>query len=112
MDGAAEVPGPGETGGLGSAAITVDTAQNQVCFALHAVNIGTPTAAHIHEGAVGVAGPVVVPLDPPVNENSNGCVTPTDAGVVARLASNPTGFYVNVHDADYPDGAIRGQLGR
>jgi hypothetical protein len=114
MDGAAEVPGPGEASGAGSAAVLVEQSQNRVCYVLHAVNVAQPTAAHIHEAAVGVAGPVVVPLTPPAgeNSNSNGCVSNVESGIVSRLVQNPAGFYVNVHNADFPDGAIRGQLGR
>jgi hypothetical protein len=83
-----------------------------VCYTVHVVNIDSPTAAHIHEGAVDVAGPVVVPFAAPSGETSTGCVTNLDATVVARIVDNPYGFYVNVHTSDFPDGAVRGQLGR
>jgi hypothetical protein len=83
-----------------------------VCYVLHVINIDPPTAAHIHEGAVDVAGPVIVPFNPPTGENSNGCVSSVDSGVVSRIVNNPSGFYVNVHTSDFPDGAARGQLGR
>jgi hypothetical protein len=29
---------------------------------------------------------------------------------LAAILANPNGFYVNVHNAEFPDGAIRGQL--
>jgi hypothetical protein len=65
--------------------------------------------AHIHRGAAGVAGPVVVPLDPPAGGKSTGC--PTVAKEVAdEIMANPSNFYVNVHTAEHPAGAIRGQL--
>jgi|SRR5579884_228735 len=112
LDGAAEVPGPGADGAVGSAAVLVDPSRDMVCYALHIVNVDRPTAAHIHEGAVGVAGPVVVALTPPAPENSNGCVSNVDPSVISRLMQNPANFYVNVHNADFPDGASRGQLGR
>jgi hypothetical protein len=93
--------------------VVVDTTGGQVCYSLHVVNVPNPTAAHIHEGAVGVAGPVVVPLDPPsTNGTASGCARPSDPGLLNRLQQNPAGFYVNVHNADFPDGAARGQLGR
>jgi len=110
--GAAEVPGPGDADAIGSAAVTLDPTAGMVCYALHVVNIATPaTAAHIHEGAVGVAGPVVVPFTAPTGGDSAGCV-PAESGLVTRLQQNPAGFYVNVHNPDYPEGAARGQLGR
>ncbi len=113
MDGSAEVPGPGDPNAIGSAAVTVDQASNTVCYAMHVVNLGAPpTAAHIHRGAVGVAGPVVVSLTAPTNGNSSGCVAGVDSATVSQLMDNPGDFYVNVHTTDYPDGAARGQLGR
>ncbi len=113
MDGSAEVPGPGVEGAIGSAAVTVDQASNTVCYALHVVNLGQqPTAAHIHRGAVGVEGPVVVTLTPPTDGNSSGCVAGVDNATVMDLVQNPADFYVNVHTPDYPAGAARGQLGR
>src|SRR5690349_1945393 len=60
--GAAEVPGPGDPAGVGAVGINLDPILRTVCYALHVANVATATAAHIHEGAVGVAGPVVVPL--------------------------------------------------
>ena len=72
-------------------------------------DIGDVTAAHIHRGAAGVAGPPVVTLDPPDDNDSDDCDTVDDA-LVDEIRTNPGGFYVNVHTADYPNGAIRGQI--
>ena len=110
--GIAEVPAPGALAGLGSAAVLVDQGRGMVCYTVHVVNIDFPTAAHIHEGAVDAAGPIVVPFAAPTGENSNGCVASADAAVVSRIVDNPSAFYVNVHTTDFPDGAVRGQLGR
>jgi CHRD domain len=110
--GAAEVPGPGDPDAVGAAAVTLDSTAGMVCYALHVVNIATPaTAAHIHEGAVGVAGPIVVPFTAPTGGDSSGCVQ-AERDLITRLQQNPAGFYVNVHNPDYPEGAARGQLGR
>ena len=109
--GGQEVPGPGDPDGTGTAKITADATTNQICYDLTAQAIALPTAAHLHEGALGVAGPVRVTFDAPTNGRSQACV-----GVERRLAAaviaDPANFYVNVHNADYPDGAIRGQLTR
>jgi hypothetical protein len=110
--GIAEVPAPGALAGLGSAAVLVDQGRSMVCYTLHVVNTDFPTAAHIHEGAVDMVGPVVVPFAAPTGENSTGCVANVDAAVVSRLMDNPSSFYVNVHTSEFPDGAVRGQLGR
>jgi hypothetical protein len=100
------------TDGVGSDRIVVDATRQMVCFALHATNVEQPTAAHIHEGAVGVAGPIVVPLAAPVDGNVSGCTPDVDREVLSRLIQTPAGFYVNVHNAEFPAGAVRGQLGR
>jgi hypothetical protein len=110
--GDAEVPGPGAPSGLGAAGITLDPALRAVCYSLHVVGIGSPTAAHIHEGATGVAGSVVVSFDAPTSGDSTGCLQNLDPALLLRMQQNPAGFYVNVHNADFPDGAVRGQLGR
>ena len=109
MTGAAEVPGPGADKGKGEASLTFDTDKGQVCYMLMASGIDTPTMAHIHKGAAGVAGGVVVPLAPPANGMSEGCA-PLGADVLAAILAAPADYYVNVHTAAFPKGAIRGQL--
>ena len=110
MTGAQEVPGPGDPDGTGSATLWLNQGLNKVCFAISVSNISTATAAHIHVGAVGVAGPPVVHLDPPdASGMSSGCVE-ADPALIKRIRANPAKYYVNIHNADFPDGAIRGQL--
>ena len=112
LTGAAEVPGPGDADGTGSAIVRTDPGANEVCFQLTVQNIAPASAAHIHEGAVGVAGPVVVTLTPPTNGASHGCVGGVDVDLVKDIRKNPANYYVNVHNADFPGGAVRGQLSR
>jgi hypothetical protein len=118
LTGAAEVPGPGDPDGGGTATITVNPGQEEVCWELLVTNITLPaTGAHIHEGAAGVAGGVVVTLTPPVDVGdddasgfSSGCTTVEDRELALDILKNPENYYVNVHTTDFPDGAIRGQL--
>src|SRR5918994_670654 len=56
--------GVGDPDGSGTATITLNPGQEEVCFELTVADIDTPIGAHIHEGAVGTTGPVVVGLDP------------------------------------------------
>ena len=110
MTGAAEIPGPGDADGSGSATIRIDPLMaGRVCYDLSVSNIETATAAHIHRGALGVAGPVVVALTAPSAGSSAGCVD-VAAALGTEILTMPAGFYVNVHNARYPDGAVRGQL--
>jgi hypothetical protein len=107
VTGANEVPATA-SGGSGVVNITIDDVSLQVCIDASGVTglSGPITADHIHTGAAGVEGGVVV--------NFNGlavtCVT-SDATTVANILANPTGFYVNLHTAANPGGEVRGQLG-
>jgi hypothetical protein len=122
MNGAQEInaetgePGAGDPDGTGSAKIQLHPEADQVCFKLTWSNIGSPHAAHIHEAEAGSNGGVVVPLfvgDTPLPSTIsgvNGCTGDVDDALSERIRSNPAGFYVNLHNEEYPGGAIRGQL--
>jgi hypothetical protein len=107
--GAQEVPGPGDPDGTGTVRLTADSATDTICYTLDVRGISRPTAAHVHKGALGVAGPPVLPLAPPVTGRSKECLD-VDKALAAAIIANPAGYYVNVHTADHPKGAIRGQL--
>jgi hypothetical protein len=68
---------------------------------------GKATAAHIHSGRRGVAGPVIVPLCNPCRSGASGKAT-VDASVLTVLESGRA--YVNVHTRKNGAGEIRGQL--
>lgn len=119
LSGEAEVPGPGDANGIGSALITLDPVAGTVCFSLDWDNIRAPFMAHIHRGEEGVAGPIRVVLFMQPNETPldntitgvDGCARDVETALIERIASNPSNFYVNIHNKPYPAGAIRGQLG-
>lgn len=109
LTGAQEVP-PADPDGSGSAEISIVDATDNVCFELHAHGIAPATMAHIHRGAAGVSGPPVVTLQAPdADGESKGCVAAPGA-LADEIKANPAAFYVNIHTAEYPNGAIRGQL--
>jgi CHRD domain len=108
LTGAEEVPGPGDPDGRGFALVAVDTKHGKICYTLFVRRIEPATAAHIHEGDLGVAGPIVQELDAPSDGFSADCVeNPT---LAEAIAANPSHYYVNVHNAPFPAGAVRGQL--
>jgi len=109
LNGTQEVPGPGDSDGSGAAAVTVDSTTGEICVDLRAANIATATAAHIHRGALGVAGPVEMTLTAPASGTSATCVTAAPT-LAAEIATTPEAFYVNVHNAEFTNGAVRGQL--
>lgn len=111
LSGAAEVPGPGDADGTGQFKATINPGKKEICYELTVTGIATANAAHVHEGAVGVAGDPVVSLEAPADGSSTACVS-LEREIMLAIIKNPAGYYVNVHNAEFPDGAIRGQLSR
>ena len=111
LTGAEEVPGPGDPDGTGFAAVTVNPGKGLICYELSVSGIAPAVAAHIHEAPFGEAGDVVVPLEAPTDGSSSGCV---DVGraLAKDILKNPADYYVNVHNAEYPAGVLRGQLSK
>jgi hypothetical protein len=111
LTGAQEVPVPGDPDGRGFATVTVNPGQGLVCYELSVSGIEAATAAHIHEAPVNVAGPVVVHLLPPTGGSSSDCVE-VGRTLAKEILQDPSDYYVNVHNAEFPGGALRGQLSR
>lgn len=111
LSGPQEVPGPGDADSTGTATVTINQETNEVCWDITVMNAMLPaTGAHIHVGAFGESGDVVVPLSAPdASGAASGCTT-ADASVVSAIVANPAGYYVNIHTTDFPSGALRGQL--
>jgi hypothetical protein len=107
MTGKQEKPAGSPTG-TGSATVTLNSTTGRVCFKLKWSGIGNPSAAHIHKAAAGKAGPVVIPFFGGTAKKS-GCVNASKS-LVAAIVKKPSSYYVNVHTAKYPNGALRGQL--
>ncbi|HZT05459.1 MAG TPA: CHRD domain-containing protein [Chloroflexota bacterium] len=116
LSGAAE-PSGGDPTGSGTALITLDSAAGAICVeASYAIGSLPVTGAHIHRGVAGEDGPIVVgfvggggDLPRPTTNSFAGC-TQVEAGLLQSIAENPSGYYFNIHDGDFPGGAIRGQL--
>ncbi len=111
LTGAAERPGPGDPDGSGSIRMTVTPGQKRICYELVVADIATPTAAHIHIAPPTDPGPVVIPFPAPPLGTSSGCIDTTSRNA-AQLIAKPSDYYFNVHNAEFPAGAIRGQLSR
>ena len=78
---------------------------------------GGGRAAHIHKGKRGENGPVVVNLAWPQDGQAGDCFATSVAGkftdpsiTPAVILANPQDYYVNVHNSEFPGGAVRGQL--
>ncbi len=109
LTGEQEVPVLGDPDGIGFATVTVNPGQGVLCYELSVSGIAPATAAHIHEAPVGVAGPVVVGLQPPTSGFSSGCVE-VGRALAKDILKTPADYYVNVHNAEFRGGALRGQL--
>ncbi len=113
----------GDPDGFGSISeFGIDGDPKTLCYVLRVKKVDFAAegmAAHIHRGAKGKNGPVLINLAAPFDGNSADCLTEGEtlaSGVkavpgkvkVAEILANPARFYVNVHTPAYPDGAVRG----
>ena len=101
-------PGGGSPTGQGFAAVVFDT--GKLYYYLWETGIGAPTVAHIHTGGAGTSGSVLVGLSPTfANGQATGSVA-VDAVTLGDIQADPDEYYVNIHNGDFPNGALRGQL--
>jgi hypothetical protein len=111
LKGKDEVPGPGDNDGSGLAQIETKIKKGKLCYLVEYEDIETANAAHIHKGPKGEAGKIVVPLfEEQTQSPAEDCIKVEKERILKQLAKNPADFYVNVHNGEFPDGAIRGQL--
>ncbi len=117
----------GDENGRGEAYVFgVDGDPETLCYVLlvekiQLVPVNEGMAAHIHYGQPGENGPVVAALAGPFDGNAADCLTEGEAGkfplapeagsgIVQDILENPEDYYINVHNPEFPGGAIRGQL--
>jgi hypothetical protein len=117
LNGAAEVnasgvPNQGDPDGSGVARVTLNQGQGQVCVDITVANIEQPTLVHIHAAPAGRNGPVVVDFTALISGFTvNGCVS-ADPALIKQIRQHPELYYVNVHNASFQAGAVRGQLAK
>jgi len=97
--------------GVGMLQFTVKADEGKFCYDLNVSTISDPTSATLNIGARGISGAVLTTLKTPTQGSSADCVT-LDADRMADIVRNPGSYYVNVLNAEFPEGAIRGQLGK
>ncbi|MEW1640830.1 MULTISPECIES: CHRD domain-containing protein [unclassified Streptomyces] len=97
----------------GSAVALMRIQGDEVSFAFAWSGTGTPTMAHLHEGARGTNGDVKIPFFMEKLKGGTpfvfGTVQVKDAGLLRRIEAHPDRFYFNLHTAEFPGGAVRGQ---
>ncbi|WP_367321413.1 CHRD domain-containing protein [Streptomyces sp. HUAS ZL42] len=119
LRGANEVPvqgGPAVGDKDGAALEFIKVKGNKVSVAVTWRGTGRPTLLHIHEGAKGTNGGVKVDFGKLLDKRHIkghrliGTVTVDDPALLGRLTTDPGSFYANLHTAEFPGGAVRGQL--
>ena len=101
------VPNQGDPDGMGTATLSINPGLGQVCWTITVSGVAPVFAAHIHVAPPTAPGPIVVPLNP----FTGGC-TSVDRDLALAIIRDPDAYYVNVHNAQFPAGALRGQLSR
>jgi CHRD domain len=102
--GANELAG-GDPKGTGAFKVTIDAEAGDFCYSLAQTGLTDVTMAHVHSGAAGVNGPPVITIDLTDDE-----CRAVDPAVLKQIVDSPASYYVNIHTAALPKGAIRGQL--
>lgn len=111
LDGSQETP-PVATTAAGAASFMLNGTRDTLFVNAAVTGLsGAITGAHVHEGAIGVAGPIVTHLTPMVSGNMlRGFITGADL-TAAHLSKYLQGlYYLNIHTAANPNGEIRGQI--
>ncbi|MCU0304164.1 MAG: CHRD domain-containing protein [Thermoanaerobaculales bacterium] len=111
LAGGREADNPGDGDGWGVAAVGIDGAT--VRYYIWVTDLAAPTSAHIHAGGAGTSGSIVVDFSASFTEIADGVYAAygeVAAADTASLLASPASFYVNVHNGDFPAGAVRGQL--
>lgn len=101
-------PGPGDPDGGARLIVTSDGHDDEVCYSLEVDSLGPVQALHIHSRPGGGEEPVA-DLTNPATASSRGCLA-VDAAVMAAIARSAGDYYVDVHTADLPQGAVGGKL--
>ncbi|KAB1144120.1 CHRD domain-containing protein [Streptomyces luteolifulvus] len=117
LRGTNEVPvagGPAVGDKDGAALEFIRVKGNKVSVAVTWRRTGKPTLLHIHQGAKGANGGVKIDFTKLLENTRHHSVTGTvkveDPALLAALKSDPGSFYANLHTAEFPGGAVRGQL--
>lgn len=113
MNTASEVPAPTGRTETGRATFKLLGDNSlQYTLAVDSVAAGDSlTMAHLHAGAQGVAGPVILPLTMTfTGDSASGTITGVRQTLADSLRNGTGGIYVNVHSTQVPTGLVRGQV--
>lgn len=110
LNGANEALSAGDPTARGVAVLRIFYTERKFCWRISVRDLAGATAAHIHKGEAGQAGPPILTLSVSAKSNvADGCST-AERALLRDMLLNPDSYHVNVHSARFPTGAIRGQL--
>lgn len=104
----ANEPAGGDPDGTGAFSAEVDADAGDFCYTLSVAKIDKATMAHVHSGEAGTSGPPVITINV-TGADGDECAA-VEPDKLKEILANPAGYYVNVHNAAFPAGAVRGQL--
>ncbi|HET7030455.1 MAG TPA: CHRD domain-containing protein [Candidatus Limnocylindrales bacterium] len=116
MSGDQVVPGPGDPDAAGTVEVDLSIdpdvpAGGAVCTFWNILDVDPATSAEIRAGAPGSAGEPYLTVTPPDEEGFGGdCVRDLEPSIVQAIVDDPSGFFVQVANDAFPDGAIRGRI--
>ena len=100
----------GDPDGSGRAQVSLHSGKNLLCVALTTSGVAPVTSVHLHSVSPTSPDPVVA-TPAPDSSGSPTCV-PVDAEVIRAIRKNPTDHYLDVHNDEFPDGALSGYLSK
>lgn len=125
LNGKNEVPSHAEVTATGISGLIVNSGNSKVWYQVEAEGLRGVTQAHIHSGKASENGPVVATLFKGNKDTVNGALVqgsitadklegPLKGKSISDLISlfDTASAYVNVHTQSFPDGEIRGQIGK
>lgn len=108
-----QVVGKGDPDAWALGFITFDEGKNTICYLVSWRKMQRPTATHIHRGARGEVGPIVVKLfgrgEAIKRRSADGCVVVSHA-MWQDIQDHPDDYYIDAHNGHYPEGAVRGHF--
>lgn len=110
LSGAADPGRPGDPDGSGRGSVTLHAGRNLLCVTLTTSGIGPVTNVHLHRASPSSTRPIVA-TTAPAADGSPDCLA-VGKDVLRRIRRDPAGHYLEVHNPEFPDGALRGRLSR
>jgi hypothetical protein len=109
--GSTGVPEAGDPDARVVVGLTVDAEGLRLCLGFGGLReLATPTAVHLHRGSAGTNGPVVAEFEPPSMEGATDLCEGATPELIEDILANSEGYYLDLHTAEFPDGAVRNQL--